>query len=44
MPSQTVVTAVMAKRARLDGIAVLVQQPHQPEEELAYVQETVRER
>jgi hypothetical protein len=36
VPSQTVVTAVMANRARLDGIEVLVQQPNQPEEELAY--------
>jgi hypothetical protein len=42
-PSQTVVTAVIANRARLDGIAVLVQQPHRQEEELAYVPETVRE-
>ena len=42
-PYQTVVTAVIANRARLDGIEVLVQQPNQQEEELAYVQETVRE-
>jgi hypothetical protein len=33
----------MANRARLDGLEVLVQQPKQPEEELAYGQETVRE-
>jgi hypothetical protein len=42
-PYQTVVTAVIANRARLDGIEVLVQQPNQQEEELAYLQETVRE-
>ena len=42
-PYQTVVTAVMANRARLDGIEVLVQQPNRQEEEMAYVQETVRE-
>ena len=42
-PYQTVVTAVIANRARLDGIEVLVQQPKQQEEELAYLQETVRE-
>ena len=44
VPYQTVVTAVIANRARLDGIEGLVQQPKQQEEELAYVQETVRER
>src|SRR5918911_1421416 len=42
-PYQTVVTAVIANPARLDGIEVLVQQPNQQEEELAYLQETVRE-
>jgi hypothetical protein len=42
-PSQTVVTAVSANRARLDGIEVLVQQPNRQEEELAYFHETVRE-
>ena len=35
-PYQTVVTAVMAKRARLDGVEVLVQQPNRQEEALAY--------
>ena len=40
---QTVVTAVIANRARLDGIEVLVQQPKRQEEEMAYLQETVRE-
>jgi hypothetical protein len=43
VPYQTVVTAVVANRARLDGLEVLVQQPHQQEEELAYLQETVHE-
>jgi hypothetical protein len=38
-----VVTAVMAKRARLDGIEGLVQQPRRQEEELAYLQETGQE-
>ena len=42
-PYQTVVTAVIANRARLDGIEVLVQQPNRQEEEMAYLQETVRE-
>jgi hypothetical protein len=42
-PYQTVVTAVMANRARLDGIEVLVQPPHRQEEAMAYVQATVRE-
>src|SRR4030095_13230816 len=36
VPYQTVVTAVMAHRTRLDGIEVLVQRPNQQEEELAY--------
>lgn len=43
VPYQTVVTAVIANRTRLDGIEVLVQLPNQQEEELAYLQETVRE-
>jgi hypothetical protein len=43
VPYQTVVTAVIANRARLDGIEVVVQQPARAEEEMAYVQETVRE-
>jgi hypothetical protein len=42
-PYQTVVTAVIANRARLDGIEVLVQQPKRQDEELAYLQETVRD-
>jgi hypothetical protein len=42
-PYQTVVTAVIAHRARLDGIEVLVQQPNRQDEELAYLQETVRD-
>jgi len=37
-----VVTAVLANRALLDGVAVVVQQPNQQAEEIAYVQETVR--
>lgn len=41
-PYQTVVTAVIAHRPRLDGIEVLVQQPKQQDEEMAYVPETVR--
>ena len=41
-PYQTVVTAVIANRARLDGIEVLVQQPNRQEEELAYLHETVQ--
>jgi hypothetical protein len=40
---QTVMTAVIANRARLDGIEVLVQQPNRQEEELAYLQETMCE-
>jgi hypothetical protein len=43
VPYQTVVTAVIANQVRLDGIEVLVQQPNQQEEELAYLQETGRE-
>ena len=42
-PYQTVVTAVIANRARLDGLEVLVQQPNRQDEELAYLQETVRD-
>ena len=42
-PYQTVVTAVIANRARLDGIEVLVQQPKRQDEELAYLQEPVRD-
>lgn len=42
-PYQTVVTAVMANRARLDGMEVLVQQPNRQEEAMAYLQETVRD-
>src|SRR5919197_1186117 len=42
-PYQTVVTAVIANQARLDGIEVLVQQPNRQDEELAYLQETVRD-
>jgi len=43
VPYQTVVTAVIANRTRLDGIEVLVQQPNQQDEELAYVHETMGE-
>ena len=42
-PYQTVVTAVIANRVRLDGIEVRVQQPDHSEEEQAYLQETMRE-
>jgi hypothetical protein len=42
-PYQTVVTAVLANRTRLDGLEVLVQQPNRQDEELAYLQETVRD-
>jgi hypothetical protein len=42
-PYQTVVTAVIANRTRLDGLEVMVQQPNQRDEELAYLQETVRD-
>src|SRR5215831_11086014 len=42
-PYQTVVTAVIANRARLDGIEVLGQQPNRQDEELAYLQETGRD-
>ena len=43
VPYQTVVTAVITNRARLDGIEVMVQQPDRSEEEMAYLQETMRE-
>src|SRR5215813_10972139 len=42
-PYQTLVTAVIANRERLDGIEVVVQQPDRHEEEVAYLQETVQE-
>jgi hypothetical protein len=41
--SQTIVTAVMANRERIDGIEVSVQQPDQHAEEVAYWPETVQE-
>jgi hypothetical protein len=41
---QTVVTAVVANRSRLDGIEVVVQQLDRYEEEMAYLQETVQAR
>ena len=40
---QTVVTATIANRNRVDGIAVEVQQPNYAQEELAYLEMTVRE-
>jgi len=40
---QTIVTAVIANRERLDGVEVVVQQPDWHEEEVAYLQETVQE-
>jgi hypothetical protein len=40
---QTVVTAVLANRERLDGVEVVVQPPGRHDEEMAYLQETVRE-
>jgi len=40
---QTVVTAVVANRACLAGVEVVVQQPNVTEEELAYLRETVQE-
>jgi hypothetical protein len=39
---QTVVTAVLANREFIDGVEVIVQQPHRHEEEMAYLKETVR--
>src|SRR5215510_16103030 len=43
VPYQTVVSAVIANRTRLDGIEVRVQQPNQQDEELAYLHETMCE-
>jgi hypothetical protein len=40
---QTVVTAVIATRTRIDGVEVVVQQPDRSAEEKAYLQETMRE-
>jgi hypothetical protein len=40
---QTIATAVIANRARIDGVAGIVQQPDWYDEEVTYVQETVRE-
>ena len=42
-PYQTVVTAVVANRDLIDGVEVVVQPPNRCEEEVAYLQETVRE-
>jgi hypothetical protein len=39
---QTVVTAVVANRALIDGVEVVVQQPTHHAEEVTYLQETVR--
>src|SRR5262249_34097008 len=41
--SQTVVTAVIANRALIDGVEVVVQQPDVRAEEMAYLQETRQE-
>jgi hypothetical protein len=41
---QTVVTAVVANRGRLDGIEVVVQQPDRHAAEMAYLQETEQAR
>jgi len=41
-PYQTVVTAVIANRGRLDGIEALVQPPSRQDQELAYLPETGR--
>ena len=41
---QTVVTAVLANRELIDGVAVVVQPPNRQGEEVAYLQETVRAR
>jgi hypothetical protein len=43
VPYPTVVTAVLAHRTRIDGGEVVVHPPDQSAEEVAYVQETVRE-
>jgi DNA-binding GntR family transcriptional regulator len=40
---QTIITAVMTNRERLDGLEVVVQQPTWHAEEVAYLQETVQE-
>ena len=40
---QTIITAVMTNRERLDGLEVVVQQPAWHAEEVAYLQETVQE-
>lgn len=42
-PYQTVLTAVIANRTLLDGVAVVVQAPDRREEELGYLQETSRQ-
>src|SRR5262245_44032763 len=42
-PSQTVVTAVIANRALIDGVEVVVQQPKRYAEEGAYWKETVQD-
>jgi len=43
VPYQTVVTAVVASRTRLDGVEVVVQSPDRRAEEEGYLQETVRQ-
>ena len=43
VPYQTVVTAVIANRTRIDGVEVVVQQPDQSGEEIAYLHETGRD-
>jgi hypothetical protein len=43
VPYQTVMTAVIANRARLDGIETVVQSPGWHEEELAYLNASGRE-
>ena len=43
VPYQTVVTAVIANRTRIDGVEVVVQPPDQSGEEMAYLQETMRD-
>jgi hypothetical protein len=42
-PYQTVLTAVVANRTLLDGVEVVVQGPDRCEEEMGYLQETVRQ-
>ena len=39
---QTVVTAVIANRERIDGVEVVVQQPNRQDEEVMYLKETVK--